>query len=272
MPTDPRLATSAPDSFVLQPKREDPAWDGWDVAGLTVIAIIALVVTLYATVGVAHQIGAYRGMPIGKMMRDARVAVPAQGFGYLVIALFMYFIVKGRRGGAFWKAVKWNFPVRSWFGFVFLGIGLAFVLQMFSTLLPIPKKLPIDELFRDTTSAYILAFFGVVVAPVMEELFFRGFLYPVLARVFEGLGGRSGVLVAVVLTAIPFAFMHAGQLAIAWAPLLVLFLVGVALTAVRAKTQSLAASVLTHSGYNLTLFAIMFALTDGFRHLDKLTR
>jgi membrane protease YdiL (CAAX protease family) len=58
----------------------------------------------------------------------------------------------------------------------------------------------------------------------------------------------------------------------AWGPLLVIFLVGLALTIVRAKKDSVAASLLMHIGYNGTLSALMFVATDGFRHLEKLNQ
>jgi len=53
---------------------------------------------------------------------------------------------------------------------------------------------------------------------------------------------------------------------------IVIFLVGLALTIVRAKKDSVAASLLMHVGYNGTLSALMFVATDGFRHLEKLNQ
>jgi hypothetical protein len=52
----------------------------------------------------------------------------------------------------------------------------------------------------------------------------------------------------------------------------VIFLVGLILTVVRAKTNSVAASVLIHMAYNGTITVAMFAATDGFRHLEKLNQ
>ena len=65
------------------------------------------------------------------------------------------------------------------------GIVLAFAVEGLAHFLPIPKSLPMDKFFNDATSAYLMAFFGILVAPVLEELFFRGMLYPTLRR---GLG------------------------------------------------------------------------------------
>ena len=73
---------------------------------------------------------------------------------------------------------------------------LAFGLQGLAHLLPIPKELPIDRFFQTTSEAWVLSLFGMTVAPLLEELFFRGFLYPVLAR-------RMGIIAAVILTASP---------------------------------------------------------------------
>jgi membrane protease YdiL (CAAX protease family) len=131
--------------------------------------------------------------------------------------------------------------------------------------LPIPKDLPIDTFFRTPAEAWALGLLSITLAPLMEELFFRGFLYPVLAR---GLG----LPVAVFLTALGFAALHGSQLMFSWGPVLVIFLVGLVLTLVRAKTNSVAAGVIIHTAYNGTITVAMFAATDGFRHLEKLNQ
>jgi membrane protease YdiL (CAAX protease family) len=117
-------------------------------------------------------------------------------------------------------------------------------------------------MFRDRNSAYLLALFGVLVAPLIEELFFRGFLYPVLAKYL-------GTQVSIVLTAALFAVIHQGQLAHAWVPLAWLFVVGIILTTVRARTKSVANSVLIHIAYNATLFTLLFIATQGFQHMER---
>ena len=74
---------------------------------------------------------------------------------------------------------------------------------------------------------------------------------------------------SVMLTSAAFSLLHQAQLAHAWAPLLILFWVGVALTVVRARTNSVATCVLVHMGYNGALFGLMFYFTEGFRHLER---
>ena len=78
-----------------------------------------------------------------------------------------------------------------------------------------------------------------------------------------------GVPLAIFLTGAAFGLLHGDQLNFSWA-VLIIFLVGVALTAVRAVTKSVAASFLVHVGYNGTLSTLLVVATDGFRHLEKL--
>ena len=53
---------------------------------------------------------------------------------------------------------------------------------------------------------------------------------------------------------------------------MVIFLVGLALTIVRAWKNSVAASLLMHIAYNSTISILMFVATDGFRHLERLNQ
>jgi len=66
--------------------------------------------------------------------------------------------------------------------------------------------------------------------------------------------------------------LHGPQLLNSWGPVLVIFLVGIVLTMVRAHKNSVAASLLVHVAYNGTISALMFIGTDGFRHLEKLNQ
>ena len=79
-----------------------------------------------------------------------------------------------------------------------------------------------------------------------------------------------GIPISIVLTSIPFAFMHAAQVSNSWGPVLLIGLVSVILCIVRLTTDSVAAGVVVHTCYNLTLFAGILYQTDWYHHLDKL--
>jgi uncharacterized protein len=233
---------------------------------LVFITIVALFVGVFAALFIAHW-RLYPHTALGEIARIPLVVVAGQCLAYLLILAYMYVLVtRERRRPDFLAAIHWNWPSGSALAICLMaGILLSVSLQILAHFLPIPKDLPIDTFFRTPAEAWALGLLSITLAPLMEELFFRGFLYPVLAR---GLG----LPVAVFLTALGFAALHGSQLMFSWGPVLVIFLVGLVLTLVRAKTNSVAAGVIIHTAYNGTITVAMFAATDGFRHLEKLNQ
>jgi membrane protease YdiL (CAAX protease family) len=147
---------------------------------------------------------------------------------------------------------------------VVIGFVTLLGLQALERLLPLPKKSPFDQFFDRPLDAYAFAFLAIAFAPFMEELFFRGFLYPVLAR-------RIGIAFSVLITAAIFAVIHAPEYK-AWGPVLIIFLVGVVLTVVRATMKSVGASFLVHSVYNGIPIVAAIIASHGFKHLEKLAQ
>ena len=242
---------------------EDPGWSGWDVLQIVLLTFASVFVFL-SLVGVAAHRLLYPKVPILEVMMYPLVAVLGQGLAYLLILGFMVSIVKRVPGQDFRLAIRWNWP-KNWATYVLAGVTLSFALQGLAHFLPIPKQLPMDRFFRTPAEAWALSLFGVTFAPLLEELFFRGFLYPVLVR-------RFGIAIAVLATAAGFSIIHAPQLGRAWGPVLVIFIVGLALTITRAATKSVAPGFLMHVAYNGTISVLLFAGTGGFRHLERLSQ
>ena len=239
---------------------ENPPWTAWDViriAALTLVMILVFVVV--AMIGAQKLL--YPKLSIMEVAKFPLVSVFAQLGAYLVVLAFMY-TVATRTGANFWKAISWNWPKH--FGYYLVaGVAFSAALQGLARLLPMPKSLPIDKFFQTPAEAWVLSIFGMTLAPLLEEFFFRGFLYPVLAR-------RMGTIVAVLLTAVSFSLIHVPQLGRAWGPVLIVFLIGLTLTIIRALTKSVSAGLLTHMAYNGWISILVFVVSGGFRHLDKI--
>ncbi|NUN24958.1 MAG: CPBP family intramembrane metalloprotease [Candidatus Jettenia caeni] len=92
-----------------------------------------------------------------------------------------------------------------------------------------------------------LVFFGVIVAPILEEILFRGFLQSALKNTF---GSRY----ALVISASLFAAVHMDVFAF-----LQIFILGILLGYLYEKTQTLAASIFVHILHNsLTLVFLLY--------------
>ena len=264
----PISVPSAPDPFApadfasiptQPPPAENPLWNGWDVLLIALLTILTLIVVESLTVLGAGAF-VYPHSSFGDVAQKPVLALIGEFLSYIAVAAYMIMLVQGKYHQPFWQAIRWN-----WRGSAILkllGLGVLTVsLDLLSRFLPMPKTTPFDQFFAHPRDAYLMATFAITFGPLMEELFFRGFLYPVLAR-------RIAVPGAVLLTALPFGLIHYLQYK-SWAAVLVITLVGVVLTVVRAVTKSVAASFLVHVGYNGTLMTLAALATDGFRHMDK---
>lgn len=250
---------SPPPAFVPPPP--DPVWSGWDVLLIAAITIFTILTFQVLIILAAHHY-VYPAISWTDVAQKPVVAILSEFLAYIGIAIFMVVLVEGKSHVRFWQAIHWNWPHSAW-KFLGLGVVLMVALGLLERVLPMPKSVPFDKFFEHPVDAYLTSIFAVSFGPLMEELFFRGFLYPVLER-------RLGVLWGVFLTALPFALLHAFQFGNAWSAVLVIFIVGVVLTVVRSVTRSVGASFLVHVGYNGTLMVLAAAATGGFRHMEKL--
>ncbi len=97
-----------------------------------------------------------------------------------------------------------------------------------------------------------LAFAAVIIAPLGEEYFFRGYLFELLKR-------RISIAVAIIATSVLFSIVHIAPLNI-----LPIVALGVLLAVVRHRTGSLWAAIGLHAGFNgLSVLALVVAKLLG---------
>lgn len=257
----PGPAQEAPAPLDLR-KYEPLPVRAWDVFLIAVMFVGSDLLTTAAAALYAFRV--YHQSP-EQLASNTPVLVSAQIVAYAITFALMYLIVTRSHGQRFWSGIRWRWPTGGAraLGFAIAGVPLALAVSFLETVLPMPSQVPFEKLFTSAGAAYTMGVLAILAAPLMEELFFRGFLYPVLRR--------WGAALAIVLTSVAFALVHGGQYGWAWSVVLLMFLVGFVLTSVRAWTGSVASGFLIHASYNLTLFALLFFSTDHFRHLERMT-
>ena len=173
----------------INPGSENPVWSGLD---LLIIAMVFLTAVFFFS-GVFYMIALRTSQAVGVSAAELSrnpgplIVVPSMSLAYSAMLAAMYVLVTRHRHRPFWQAVGWGWPSGWWLAYMFAGGLLAIGLAQISRFLPIPKSLPMDRFFQNSQGAYLMAVFGVAVAPLAEEMLFRGFLYPVLDRWLETL-------------------------------------------------------------------------------------
>ena len=229
------------------------------LAGILIIAVQAIGAAVVLHWHILGHVG------LRKLAYQPRFTIPMMVMSYGIV-LWVAALLFGRVWpDGFLAGIHWNFSQARRYAIwlPMLGIGLGFGIQLASNYLPVPKELPVDAYFQNSLDAWMVTLFGVLIAPVAEEIAFRGFLYPSLRP-------WTGRILAAVVTSVPFALLHAQQVGHAWAPLALVFLVSLVLVAVRERTGSVAASALVHACYNLSIFGVIFFASGGFQHLERL--
>jgi membrane protease YdiL (CAAX protease family) len=290
-PREFRLWTPQPAMPIDEPLERQPNLGYAAMLLVMIVVFLALVSIGFAVAydiaaGLRHA-SAHDAAKVFTSRPKASIFLEAITFGLTLLTAYVVFPRMWRR--PFGDVLSWNtITARVNVAKLLLtGVVLSIVAQALESFLTLPKEMPVDEFFKHPSDVWIIAIFGTLVAPVCEEIFFRGFLLRGFAIFYDWVASRwneadrerwaatgdlsrRGLIFSGILTSGLFAAMHAAQLGWAWNAVGVLWVVGGVLTIVRLRFGSVAASATVHAAYNGFLFVVMFFLTDGFRHLDKL--
>ena len=225
----------APDIQPPRPQRE-PFWDYVDLAlvlGLIVFGVFVIMAISLLMTG---------GKPLNGDL--TLLAVSTTVATYAVVYFALKLVLGSRYGQPVFQSLGWR---RSNFS---LGIAagggtlLGFSLSLLGTALRTPKvKSPFENLGETPVSFAFLAFLAVILAPIFEELFFRGFLQPLLSRTF-------GAIAGILITAALFGGLHAPEYSWAWQYAFCVSLAGVVFGYLRYRTNSIVPCTVMHGCFN----------------------
>jgi len=178
--------------------------------------------------------------------------------GLIFLVLYYYLVVKyavsftsiGFQGkplkDVFWVAVRWGTGI---FIIVFVS---GMIMERF---VPGPHELqPFAQLVLDANSwtGLIIPFLiAVVIAPLGEEVFFRGFLYAALKQ-------RFGMKVGLIAAGLIFGAMHFDLIR-----LLPLGLGGIGLALLYEKTDTIFAPIIAHGTWNGIMLILLIASSNS---------
>jgi membrane protease YdiL (CAAX protease family) len=246
------------------------------LAGLLVVpTIVALGIAAYT-----HQ----SQKQLQELTGNPAFLVATQVLWFAVVLFFLYMTLAVLRDAPFWRTLGWRkLPsgteagrYKPWMFFA-TGSGLAIFVALAGSRVKDAESAPIEQLFKSPHAALLLMAMAVLVAPLVEETVFRGYLYPLFAGKFSRLAGffglpafdavRFGTVSGILITGVLFGLMHGSQLGWNWGLVSLLTLVGIIFTFARASTGTVLASFLMHLGYNSMIAVTSILVTKGFTQM-----
>ena len=225
-------------------------WSSWQVLVVLVLfAIIQVVVSLVLSKAFMSK-DATTPPPVGVLFMGVVLISHAAGW------LMAWILVTRIHGWPFVQGLGFRRWPLSRLAFIFGAAILVYGLAMLPALAhpPPPERTNLFlEIFRSggLNLALLLAV-AVIFAPLMEEVLFRGLLFPALRR-------RFSFTVAALHTTLLFTALHFTQTGSYWPAMVGIFLCGACLAWLRERTGSLWPPVVFHMGFNTTPFLAWLA-------------
>ncbi len=250
----------------LLPKDLRVPWGWIDLLLLLIVAVAGGVVLFFSLVKGFAMFGVSYRQIQNVAATESLFLILNQALLSVVLLAYLAAQMRHTFRAPFWRTTGWR-PLETsqtpraaaYLGLILSGCLLAILVTMSSALFKTPKQTLMQEFFEDRRSALLLMSMAVLVAPVLEETIFRGYIYPVIARSF-------GVTTSILVTGTLFGLLHASQLWGAWAKIALLVVVGIVFTYARARTHTVVASYLLHVSYNSFLCLGFLVASHGFRY------
>jgi len=277
-----------PPGSVPQPNLPEDLRISWSWPHLLAFGLFVVSSLFTLQLGVIFYFSANKNLSQNQLKQlfesDPRLIIGMNVLWFALILFFLYITLAVLRDSPFWQSLGWKKlksdasegKGRPWMYFL-SGCGLSIFVALASSRVKDVDNVPIQEFLKNRTGAMLLMAMAVLVAPLVEETVFRGYLYPVLARItsavlqFFGMefstATRTGVASSILMTGMLFGLMHAPQLGWTWGLVSLLTLVGVIFTFARAWTGTVVASFLLHLGYNSMIAFTSIIVTKGFTQM-----
>ena len=175
-------------------------------------------------------------------------ALAAQFLFYFIWFVLLKALFYLKYGERFWWSLGWVTPDKGLWLCLCLGPVLAIGLNLLAQMMKAqPADPPFQDLLLNKKTQFAFGIASVLAGPLCEELAFRGFLMPLLAK-WLGLAG------GIITTGALFSLAHGFQNKWMWQYLVLLTVLGSAFGFVRWRYQSTMSSMVLHSSFNLTVF------------------
>jgi hypothetical protein len=240
-------------------------WNLQDVVRAIILyySMISIVRLFFVTGSFSYFVRLFEGLPSGSLIVIDGFTNMALGFSfsYLSISIIIiYFIAyKYRKNilttlgikigslakGIFLGAASYISYLPILFASLLLSMGLSELFKI------APEENPLLNVFSIEGRPFLLVYFVLCICfigPIIEEIFFRGFLYPALRN-------KLGASLSILISSIVFSLLH-----MTFVGFLPIFFLGVMLAYIYERSGSLLSSITIHIIHNASITIFLFTI------------
>jgi len=233
-------------------------WTLRDVIKTIIVVLFLGIVASYVLVWAVRSFGMNPSLPIWSLLHTGLIDL------FMLLAIYYCVVIKykGSRHELGFAKIEpgkdLTLGASGYLAFLPILLGIMLVLKFVLDLFqyePEPHEL-ITILLKGDLAPWMVAVslvLACVVAPVMEEIFFRGFCYPAFRS-------RFGILWAMILSSVFFALLH--QNVAAFVPI---FFLGMLLAFFYEKRRTLTSSIVIHVIHNSLTLGYFFILQESLK-------
>ncbi len=243
-----------------------PPPEKWRIRDLLIFILVGFFTLLAANISVFVGYAFLKPLfhwtiPLQELQTNVPFVLALQLVWYGLLLAYIYLFITLYYKTSFLSALKWKkLSAHNTVRYLLGGAALSLVVMIIPPLLPQKKGFPLEKMFNSPASAYAIAAFAVLVAPLMEELLFRGLLFAFFEK-------HGGLTFAIITTAVLFAGLHIPEYWGAWNNVVMILVVGLTFSIVRGLTGSLTPSFVLHLAYNGTLMFLLYLQTQHFHKM-----
>ncbi|HXE11925.1 MAG TPA: type II CAAX endopeptidase family protein [Bryobacteraceae bacterium] len=220
---------------------EKPFWGYLDLLIFFGLAVGALFLIIFALGGLVRFVPSLRDIA-------QLIALPLQLVLYILLFVALWMIIRVKYDRPIWRSLGWTASrIPLWQALIGGGV-LSIVVGLLGAAMRTPQiKSPFDRFLHSPLWIAMFGLFAILLGPFFEELVFRGFIQPLLAR---DLGNAAGILI----TAAVFGLLHAPEYSGSWQYVILIVFAGACFGYARFWGRSLIPAIVMHSGFNTVFF------------------
>lgn len=226
---------------------------GWTAVGALAMWLLSVLLVLFVPLLFVFPYAASLGFTpsgsaeLGELLRSDPTAVVINVVGVLpahILTLAAAWMVVTRRGRLpFLRSLGWEWNgFKVWHGATIL-VGFFALSSVVTQIVPEQEHELMRLLKSSRAAVYAVVLVATFTAPLVEEVVYRGVLYSAFER-------RMGKIGAVAIATFLFAVIHVPQYVPSYATIILIFLLSLTLTIVRAATDNLLPCVALHLVFN----------------------